>query len=227
MTVVVETWNIEGDSAWVTLDRFPDRCPMCHHHIEAKSIDNAFRRNSRVEIAFRCPRRDCQRMFIGTFRLPMDRSEFELKTTGPSVPLEPIQPDMIKEVSPSFVKIYKQAAHAESIDLMEVAGIGYRKALEFLIKDFAIRRQPDKDKEIKEAYLGTVINNHIDDPQVKTRAKRATWLGNDESHYVREWVDKDISDLKILIQLTRNAIENVLLADSYVEDMPEKTKNPK
>lgn len=56
---------------------------------------------------------------------------------------EPISPSCkefdseIQEISPSFVKIYNQALAAEELNLSEIAGMGYRKSLEFLIKDFA------------------------------------------------------------------------------------------
>jgi len=50
-------------------------------------------------------------------------------------------------------------------------------------------------------------------------AKRATWLGNDETHYLRKWESKDINDLKTLLQLTINSIENQLLAKAYESDM--------
>ena len=39
----------------------------------------------------------------------------------------------------------------------------------------------------------------------------ATWLGKDETHYVRIWNDKDIEDLKMLMQLTVYWISRELL----------------
>lgn len=50
----------------------------------------------------------------------------------------------LKKVSPQFVKVYNQALKAEEFSLDEIAGLGYRKALEFLIKDFAIYNNPEK-----------------------------------------------------------------------------------
>lgn len=37
----------------------------------------------------------------------------------------------ISELSPQFVKIYNQALAAESYSLDEIAGLGYRKSLDF------------------------------------------------------------------------------------------------
>ena len=53
-------------------------------------------------------------------------------------------------------------------------------------------------------------------------AERAVWLGNDETHYERKWIGKDLQDLKVLIRLTVNWIDGEALADGYVESMPQK-----
>ena len=103
--------------------------------------------------------------------------------------------------------------------LDQVAGMGYRKSLEFLVKDFLITQRPTDEENIKKTMLGACINNYVDDPRIKSVASRATWLGNDETHYVRKWIDKDIEDLKILIKLSVNWIENVLLTEKYTKDM--------
>jgi hypothetical protein len=54
---------------------------------------------------------------------------------------------------------------------------------------------------------------------VKECAKRAAWLGNDETHYTRKWETKDVSDLKLLVKLTVNWIDNVLLTEKYIAEM--------
>jgi len=105
--------------------------------------------------------------------------------------------------------------------LTEIVGIGFRKSIEFLIKDFAAKQNPSKETEIKSAFLGKCIEVYIEDANVKQCAKRATWLANDETHYVRKWENKDITDLKLLIHLTVNWIDNVLLTQKYTNDMSE------
>jgi hypothetical protein len=49
-------------------------------------------------------------------------------------------------------------------------------------------------------------------------------LGNDETHYVRKWADKDLNDLKNLISLTRHWIEMDQLTKDFVKDMPEPSR---
>lgn len=93
----------------------------------------------------------------------------------------------ITEISPSFDKIYNEAYKAEQQDLEEICGVGYRKALEFLIKDYLISKGEENEETIKNAPLGQCIQNYVNDDRIKKVAKRAAWLGNDETHYVRKW----------------------------------------
>src|SRR5687767_3154472 len=60
---------------------------------------------------------------------------------------------------------------------------------------------------------------HLKDIHKTKIAKRATWLGNDATHYYRKWEDKDIHDLKNLIELTVLWIESVELTRQHEEDM--------
>lgn len=43
------------------------------------------------------------------------------------------------------------------------------------------------------------------------------WLGNDETHYVRKWEASDISDLKMLIDLTAHWMTSELLTERYLK----------
>ncbi|NEZ46512.1 DUF4145 domain-containing protein [Clostridium niameyense] len=121
----------------------------------------------------------------------------------------------------SSMEIFKQAQIAENLNLYQICGMGYRKALEFLIKDYCIKNCPDSKERIESQFLNKVINEYIKDSNMKECAKRATWLGNDETHYIRKWENKDINDLKKLIQLTMNYILNEEETEMYLQYMPE------
>ena len=64
----------------------------------------------------------------------------------------------------------------------------------------------------------------MEDARIKEVAKRAAWLGNDETHYVRIWEEKDVSDLKQLINLTVRWIENEIETRQLLENMPDSKK---
>ena len=117
--------------------------------------------------------------------------------------------------------IYNQAFSAEQYNLTEICGVGYRKALEFLIKDYLIINNPDETEKIQKKLLGSCISEYIDNTRLKSVAKRAVWLGNDETHYIRKWETKDLQDLKKLIELTLHWIEMETLSESLESEMPE------
>ncbi len=120
----------------------------------------------------------------------------------------------------NFIKIYSQAYSAEASDLDEISGMGYRKSLEFLLKDYTIHLNPDKEEQIKKQALSDVIVTYLSNNSflVKT-ARAASWLGNDQTHYVKKWVSKDVSDLKKLILATLHWIEQTEISKEYISDM--------
>ncbi len=130
--------------------------------------------------------------------------------------------DHIKSISDSFCKIYNESQIAEENGLTEICGVGYRKCLEFLIKDYIISIHPLKAEEVKTKFLSNCIQQYVSNENIKNMAKRATWLGNDETHYVRLWEDKDLRDLKLLLDLTLHWIEMELITKRMIKDMPDK-----
>lgn len=118
-------------------------------------------------------------------------------------------PSRLKALSPKFVEIYHQSEKAENDGLTEICGMGYRKALEFLVKDFAIYTRPDKRSEIEspKLMLNQCISDYIDSEKIKTMARASSWIGNDETHYTRKHEDYDIQDLKRFINTTAAFIE--------------------
>jgi hypothetical protein len=105
---------------------------------------------------------------------------------------------------------------------MQICGVGYRKALEFLVKDYLIKQRPTDQAAIESGALGQCINTYVTDPNIKQVAERAAWLGNDETHYKRLWIDKDVTDLKRLIGLAMHWIEVDHLTAEAISSMPKR-----
>lgn len=59
--------------------------------------------------------------------------------------------------------------------------------------------------------------NYTNERKIKNLAKASIWIGNDETHYVRKYEDKDIKDLKRFISATVAYITYELIADSAQE----------
>jgi hypothetical protein len=129
----------------------------------------------------------------------------------------------IKRVSMNFVRIYNQAKEAEERGLKDICGIGYRKALEFLIKDYLIEINREKAEAIKKNHsLEQVINTYVTDHKIRFLTQRATWLGNDHAHYMKKWGDKEVEDLKNLIKASLHWISAEKVLEFYQEDMKDK-----
>lgn len=205
-------------------------CPICAHAVEPKVLSSVFAGRPEVngtslEISFQCIRPACLKVFVGVYRQTKinqqghEYGDYMLTETIPKLVVPHSVPKEVTGISERFATIYNQATEAETIGLDEIAGIGYRKALEFLIKDFCISKSPENEDTIKTKFLGRVIQEYVEDINIKSCAERAAWLGNDQTHYVRRWEDRDIKDLKILIELTLGWVRNSILTDQYMQGM--------
>lgn len=57
------------------------------------------------------------------------------------------------------------------------------------------------------------IKQYIDNSHIKTLAEKATWIGNDETHYTRKIEDRDITDMKKFIQALVYFVGMVLITE--------------
>ena len=201
----------------------PDYCPKCHApfvHNFSKAIATD---KYKVEIFMYC--NHCSSSFITTYKKITNNPNYasyknngvywanDIETCEPIYPANKLFSEKIANLSPMFKTIYNQANTAESYSLNEIAGMGYRKALEFLVKDFCIHLNPDKKDEIEKLLLGKCISTYISDEKIKNLATASTWIGNDETHYVRKHIDKDIQDMKQFIHALLYFIEYQLTVE--------------
>jgi hypothetical protein len=210
----------------------PDQCPLCHTSLVPRFVAHTFSgtsNNGRLQAIFQCPSGACERAFIATYQRGQllygekPVSGYVLANLEPKTPEQQEFNPVIQEVSPSFASIYNQALAAECMGLRDICGVGYRKALEFLLKDFLIHQEPHREESIRNTIqLGTCIQNFVTEERIRQCARRAVALGNDETHYDRRWVDQDVEDLKTLIHLTVLWVEGVLLTARYVTEMPDR-----
>jgi hypothetical protein len=215
--------ELQSNIGNVTLDELPSTCPNCHRSMTPNPLfgylNNFF---EQFEVFMSCPDDRCKESFIAYYSISIGTKRCSyLHCTSKGTVKGQNFSDSIQEISENFITIFNQSYAAEQQNLKEICGVGYRKALEFLIKDYAIRNNPEKKDEIEKKLLGNCINEYVDDSRIKSVAKRAVWLGNDETHYVRKWEGKNLQDLKKLIDLTVHWIEMEVLTSSFEEDMPE------
>jgi len=193
-------------------------CPFCFNQIEIQVLSSIYwSKNNQIQLFLKCKK--CNNSFIGYTNY--NSGDKILHITSLSKGNKKIRdfPEEIKNISEKFVQIYGESEFAENENLNEICGGGYRKALEFLIKDYLIKKFSKKEEEIKKKSLGDCIKEMIENIKIKEISKRATWLGNDETHYYRKWEDKDLGDLKKLIEITVHFISMEIEADKYMGEM--------
>lgn len=184
---------------------YPEYCPHCGKNISPERIqvsnseDSYHNGSARFVVTFRCSRGECKRYFAIEYSTNMN-SEARIVDYYYRPPIEVKLPENIEKVSSVFVEIYSQATVAEQERLDQIAGVGYRKAAEFLIKDYVISKNPEDSENIKRILLGKVISDYLSDfPKLQALARSVAWIGNDETHYIRRHNDKDLQDLKRFI----------------------------
>lgn len=201
----------------------PNTCPLCNRAINTEAgVIQACMNENWLEVIVRCTSRHCRHAFVAYYKLKEGLANtYQYIKSLPVNPPTPTIDKAVTDISPDFIRIYGQATAAEAQGLDDVAGPGFRKALEFLLKDYAISLCPADKDTIKKLQLGAVIKNYLTAQKMSVVCARATWLGNDETHYEKRWVGKDLEDLKKLINASAHFIAMERLAADLPTDMPD------
>lgn len=220
-TIVIECKKLDGKIDRICIYKEAIECPYCGTQILPQYLYTYQQDENKYDVFCQCTNPKCKATFISDFVKGDDYTPY-FKKTHPNPPYKKKTfSKLINQISPSFKDIYNQAYQAKQMRLSHICGMGFRKALEFLIKDYLIYSNIYNEEEIKSKMLGKCIENYVEDDKIKEIAKRAVWIGNDETHYVRKWENKDIKDLINLIGLTILWIEAVELHKETLESMPD------
>ena len=223
--------SLSGGSEQGFFRDIPEICSICGSRITpypiafSDSTDKLKGFFEKAYLSLQCTGK-CGRIKFAIYKLsvaPGNTTHYDFVDLHVVVPKEVKTPEITPEIaniSPSFVTIYKQALATEALNLTQMTGLGLRKAFEFLIKDYVSSKFPENQEVIKKKPLGACINEYLKEDYLKECARRATWLGNDETHYSREWESHDAEDLKKLILLTLRWLEYAILSERYFCELP-------
>lgn len=206
----------------------PNACPHCGKEMSPVTHNTISAYKSRqlsstVGVFLQCTSSGCEKYYTLEYEVHYEQrtnvyTPVNLISYKYSPPIDINLPANIEKVSPQFVEIYTEATQAEQLKLGQIAGVGYRKSAEFLIKDYAINKNPTDEDAIKSKMLMQVITKYLDDfPKIQNLAKAIAWIGNDETHYERRHDDKDIKDLKKFIKAAAQFIAADYDADEALD----------
>ena len=234
MKITKRVTDNDGIAANLTFDEV-DTCPVCHKKIKPHELASStflVPADSNNDLMIDCLSimylcRGCYHTFVTQHLFSTSHELTKLLFTSPEIPTKKVFDEKVNELSEEFVSIYNEALAAESLGSVKVAGIGYRMALEFLIKDFFIKCHPgDEHKEkISKMHLGQFFGKNqqheytVTNDKLNIIALASVWIGNDFAHYERLHKDYSIDDLKNLIDTTLYYISlelNVLMAQEII-----------
>lgn len=101
-----------------------------------------------------------------------------------------------QEISPRFVEVHKEAQTAELLGLTDLAAMGYRKALEIIVKDFAIVVLEEPENTVAKKQLADAISAYLHQESLVKTADVVRILGNDHVHYKEKYPEFDFTLLK-------------------------------
>lgn len=208
--------DYQFSSTDIFLNHAVKKCPYCHKNISPIYLEHYRKCDDNVIETYyaicKCP--SCYQVFFAEYsgeviQIFANIEELDLRESH----VYPVMPNInrfsiyIKNLSPQFIEIYSQAEIAELSNLNEIAGIGYRKAFEFLVKDYAIYKEPEDEQTIKTDWLAKVLKERISYEPLSQLADRVNWLGTDHGHYYKKYAEYDIQDLKHCIDTFISWIE--------------------
>jgi hypothetical protein len=208
----------------------PNICPHCHVANEPRQLFAYFdRKVNKLISVWLCNYNKCNKVFAVS-HIENTNNEYVIERNLNGLPKGPIWPKPIfdlkdgntigteNEEQSKFIKTYLQSLEAEANGLDEIAGMGYRKAIEYLVKDWAIHlNQNDKDKILGQ-WLSAVIKDYFFG-DLKEILERATWLGNDQAHYNKLFEEYNINHLKELIDLIMVELDREFKKRQYIENI--------
>lgn len=174
----------------------PDCCPLCGVNafpelICSSEVESANMSNLLITTTFKCPA--CNNVFH------VDKNpvgEISICPRNPRTELD----KKVLNYYPEFAIIYQQSLQAQVEGLTEICGMGFRKAVESLVKTYLIEKTPSKKESLLKEPLSQSISR-IENNHIQCLAKASAWLGNDQVHLLKKYPQYDIEQMKQFIKV--------------------------
>ncbi len=191
----------------------PGICPHCGITMDADfvvyhCVKNSYDESYLYIYIWKCT--SCKKLFI---------SFYDYKTKGSSIYLgmfpertQVYSNESVAKVSPRFVSVYNEALTAEAHNSLQLAAIGFRTALEILIKDYAVNCLKEDKETVAKLSLANAIDKYLSDTvPLFNSADVVRILGNDSVHYASKHPDIDFPTLKNYMDIFVRLLEMAIL----------------
>ena len=215
MVFTDKTFNVlfsMGNAGYNKLVQKPMLCPLCGAYEDGITRDaKLFQRNNGhrwgvVDYECSC----CKKHYLALFDVDVTAQSSSFGGFFPSISPS-YENQLLEEVSPKFVDIYRQALRAEHGGDIELAAIGYRNALECLVKDYAIKELHKDRTEVIAKTLHVAIGEYLGERDLVATADVVRILGNDYAHYERKYPQHDFTLLKSYMDIFIKLIETKVM----------------
>lgn len=190
-------FTCEGLNFWT---EGPDKCPHCGRDFSAEVLSTVQSPNDDWLFASILACRFCNKFsYIDVAKPPQSRScknnNFYPQKVVCDLPYE------IETYYPEFINIYKQSLDAEAANLHDICGMGFRKALEILVRQYVFDKYPNDIKKMEKLSIAN-LTDKIDNPIIKELSAKIRRLGNDQVHTGQlKNPDYGINDIKNFLQV--------------------------
>ena len=185
----------------------PMTCPRCNYGTDSAVVSHwthSITEGLLLVVIHRCT--SCDYVFYANYLWDGNAEMFKFISIYPSFTSRCFD-KYIEELSPRFIKLYNQASKAEFDDNLDLAGCGYRNAMEILIKDYAIKCLEMDSKKVSKMHLYDAIEEYLPNYDYKAVADVVRILGNDTTHYEQKYEEMDFSILKQYLDIFINLID--------------------
>lgn len=185
----------------------PSVCPHCGFGTDAPlSEKNVFFFNGHQLFVSVCRCTACNKNFFFAYEYNAGKTDYD-PIIYPCKAFTPFSNEILENISPRFINMYNQALQAEFHNHLELAAVGYRSALEFLIKDYAIKELNQSSEEVVTKKLCNAIATYLNQEDLVKTADVVRILGNDYTHYERKYPQHDFELLKGYMEIFLKQIE--------------------
>ncbi len=184
----------------------PATCPFCGYGTDAPITNkNHFQLNDHYVIMATCKCTSCGQTFFFVSEY-LNGHEYE-PIMIPSISFIRYENKILSKISERFIDMYNQALQSEFVGNYELAAIGYRTALEIIIKDFAINELGIPREAVVKKKLYDAIGEYLNQNELINTSDVVRILGNDHTHFERKYPQHDFELLKGYMDIFLKQIE--------------------